>query len=132
MADDTPIPGLFSWNELMTDDMEDAMAFYGDLLGWRFEDWPHDSPGGRYIVIKQDGQPAGGMMAKPPNAPAEVPCYWGAYITVTDVDAMAARVVELGGKVLHPPTDIPKTGRFCVIQDRQGAVIQLMAYSCQE
>jgi len=127
MADDTPIPGLFSWNELMTTDVEDAKDFYGKLLGWEFEDWPH-APSGQYVVIKNGPREAGGMMPKPPMAPDEVPPHWGAYITVADVDATAARAEELGGNLVLPPMDIPRVGRMAVIQDRQGAVIQLITY----
>ena len=49
-------------------------------------------------------------------------------MTVTDVDETALRVPEYGGKVLVPPTDIPKVGRFCVIEDPQGAVITAITY----
>ncbi len=44
-----------------------------------------------------------------------------------DVDAKAQQVSELGGKVCVPPTDIPNTGRFCVINDPTGATISLIA-----
>jgi hypothetical protein len=42
---------------------------------------------------------------------------------VDDVDAIAAKVTELGGRVLVPPMDIPTVGRFATFQDPQGAVI---------
>ena len=38
----------------------------------------------------------------------------------------AAQVAELGGKVCVPPTDIPNTGRFCVVNDPTGATISLI------
>ena len=38
--------GHFWWNELMTRDVEGAKAFYGDLVGWRFEGMPME--GGTY------------------------------------------------------------------------------------
>ena len=44
------------------------------------------------------------------------------YIGVDDVDANAARAVELGGTIIRPPMDIPNTGRFAVIQDPTGAI----------
>ncbi len=56
---------------------------------------------------------------------------WGIYVTVSDVDATAKKVGELGGKILFPPTDIPNVGRFCVIQDPQGAVISAITYKCR-
>jgi predicted enzyme related to lactoylglutathione lyase len=55
------------------------------------------------------------------------PC-WSSYVTVNDVDASAQLAAQLGAKVLVPPTDIPKTGRFSVIQDPQGAVFNIISY----
>jgi len=66
-------------------------------------------------------------MKIPPQAQGAPP-HWGAYVTVDDVDATARRAEELGGKVLVPPQDIPGVGRFCVVQDPQGAVISAMTY----
>jgi hypothetical protein len=57
-----------------------------------------------------------------------MPPVWSIYITVDDVDATAQKTQELGGRVLMPPMDIPKVGRFCVIQDPQGAVICPIQY----
>jgi predicted enzyme related to lactoylglutathione lyase len=37
--------------------------------------------------------------------------------------------VALGGKSLMEPMDIPGVGRMAVIQDPQGAVLNLMTYS---
>jgi hypothetical protein len=54
------------------------------------------------------------------------PPHWMAYVAVEDVDAKARQVEELGGKVCVPPTDIPNTGRFCVINDPTGATISLI------
>ena len=53
----------------------------------------------------------------------EVPPHWLAYVHVKDVDKLAAKTEELGGKVTFSPTDIPKVGRFTVIQDPQGAIV---------
>jgi predicted enzyme related to lactoylglutathione lyase len=50
-------------------------------------------------------------------------------VTVADVDALTKQVVGLGGKVHMPPTDIPSVGRFAVIADPQGAVINVITYA---
>jgi len=59
----------------------------------------------------------------------KLPPHWGSYITVDDADASAKRVKALGGKIIVPPTDIPGVGRLAVIQDPQGAVVSLIAYT---
>jgi hypothetical protein len=57
-----------------------------------------------------------------------MPPMWGAYVTVDDVDLTARTAEQLGARLLVPPTDIPNVGRFCVIQDPQGAVINAITY----
>ncbi len=114
--------GAISWHELNTTDPKAAMAFYGQLFGWEFE--PHDP---NYTAFKAGGQPTGGVMGIPPSAP-NMPPSWGLYVTVTDVDAIAAKVPQLGGKICYGPKDIPDVGRFCVIQDPQGATLCAIQY----
>jgi predicted enzyme related to lactoylglutathione lyase len=53
------------------------------------------------------------------------PPHWMSHVEVADVDKTAARVRELGGQVLVPPSDVPKVGRFAVIADPQGASISV-------
>ena len=118
-------PGAFGWTELMTADVAAARRFYGALFGWETEDYP--SEGMKYVMVKVGGEAVGGMMALPPEC-AGMPPAWGVYVTVADVDATARRVEELGGKLLRPPEDIPDVGRFCVLQDPQGATLCAMQY----
>ncbi|VAX11117.1 Glyoxalase/bleomycin resistance protein/dioxygenase [hydrothermal vent metagenome] len=117
--------GAFSWNELMTTDVEGAKAFYGELLGWSLGDI--DCCNGKYTMVKSGETEVAGMMGIPTEA-AGMPPAWGAYVTVDDVDAMVAKVEQLGGKICIPPMDIPDIGRFVVIQDPQGAVLSLITY----
>jgi predicted enzyme related to lactoylglutathione lyase len=117
--------GAFSWMELMTTDVAPAKRFYHQLFGWEMETYP--MAGMEYDVVKVAGQAKGGIMRMPPQAD-EMPPAWGIYVTVDDVDATAKKVAELGGKVLMGPQEIPEVGRFCVIQDPQGAVISAITY----
>ena len=120
--------GAFSWNELMTSDLEAALAFYTALLGWNTQKMP--MPGGDYHVVRVGETSVGGVMAMPAEARAGgMPPCWGSYVTVSDVDATARRAVELGGKVVHGPQDIPGVGRMAVIVDPQGAALNVIAYS---
>ena len=114
--------GAFSWFELTTRDLPASQAFYTRLFGWSTERWDGE---GDYTLIKVGGKEVGGM-AVPRSASR--PIGWGVYVTVTDVDQTAGKAEELGGKLLVPPTDIPRVGRFCVIQDPQGAVITAITY----
>ena len=48
---------------------------------------------------------------------------WVGYIAVDDVDAHIEKIVEAGGKLLRPATDVPGMLRFAVMSDPQGAAI---------
>ena len=123
--------GAFSWAELMTTEPAAAMSFYGKLFGWAYK--PFEADWCTYQVVQVEGEEKAGIMPMPPNCENMPPC-WGSYVTVDNVDATAQLAVELGGKVLVGPQDIPKVGRFCVIQDPQGAIISAITYAaqCQE
>jgi predicted enzyme related to lactoylglutathione lyase len=118
--------GAFSWNELMTSDPDAAMSFYKSLLGWTTETM--DMGSGPYHVIKVGDASIGGIMKTPPEA-GPMPPAWGGYVTVDNVDALVAKVPGLGGKVFVAPTDIPGVGRFSVIADPQGSVLNLITYN---
>jgi hypothetical protein len=126
-----PANGSFCWNELSTTDDEAAIRFYKGLLGWEVKKSDaaacegSDAPTAVYNEIVVDGKHVGGIYKTGPEY-GGAPSHWMAYVAVEDVDAKAAQVAELGGKVCVPPTDIPNTGRFCVINDPTGATISLI------
>jgi uncharacterized protein len=117
--------GAFSWCELLTTDVPEAKHFYSKLFGWTLE--PAPMPGMEYTLVKYGGEQMGGIMAMPAGCEG-MPPSWGVYVTVDDVDATAKLAVEMGGQVLVPPQDIPQVGRFCVLQDPQGATIKAITY----
>ena len=114
----------FVWYELMTTDVAAAKAFYGSVVGWSMQDMP--MPGMTYTIVSMGEAQVGGIMPIPKDAAAAgmQPC-WASYIAVDDVDAGAATVQRLGGKILAPPTDIPTIGRFATVADPQGAMFNL-------
>jgi predicted enzyme related to lactoylglutathione lyase len=123
-------PGAFSWQELVTPKPEAAIAFYQKLLGWTIEQ--ESTVGVPYNTIKTEaGQPIGGIMPPPPNAP-DMPATWGVYITVENVDETVEKAQILGGRILLQPIDIPTVGRFALIADPQGANFAVITYLNQE
>lgn len=127
-----PASGSFCWNELSTTDDSAAISFYTALLGWEIKSSNvppcegSDAPPVAYNEIVVDGKHVGGIFRMGPEF-GQAPPHWMSYVAVDDVDAKAAQVAELGGKVCVPPTDIPNTGRFCVINDPTGATISLIS-----
>ncbi len=81
-----------------------------------------------YSVASVGDAPVGGITA-PRKQCATLPPQWGVYITVADVDATATQAVEHGGTLLFPPREIPGVGRFCLLQDPQGAVFYAITYA---
>ncbi|HEC29966.1 MAG TPA: VOC family protein [Gammaproteobacteria bacterium] len=119
-------PGLFSWNELLTTDIDAARKFYGKLFGWTMEDVKTCDMG--YSMVKAGDREVAGMMMMPDNAVNMSPA-WGAYVTVDDVDSSTAHAESLHAKVCVTPQDIPGVGRFSVITDPQGAMLAMISYS---
>ena len=126
--DTTKTHGAFSWSELMTTDPAAAVEFYGKLFGWTVD--VMDMPDGKYHVVKAGESGVGGIMAIPKEA-GPMPPNWGTYVTVNDVDATVGDCTRLGGKVAAGPIDIPKVGRFAVIQDPQGAYLNVITYKME-
>ena len=119
--------GTFIWNELTTPDQRSAGEFYSSLLGWTRRE-VDAGPFGTYTIFQTDGRDVAGMMnptrtdyeqeSKPPR--------WNAYLAVEDIEAVAVRVTQLGGRILEPVNDIPDTGKVCMIADPTGAMVLLM------
>jgi predicted enzyme related to lactoylglutathione lyase len=122
-------PGALTWNELTTRDPKEAEAFYVGLFGWSAK---HSAPAAVMAYTEFNIGGTGGhigMMPMPENMPAQVPSYWMPYFQVADCDASTAKVKELGGKVMVGPQDIPKTGRFSIVQDPQGAMFAVFQFA---
>ena len=114
--------GHFTWNELMTRDVEGAKAFYTDLLGWTFREWEMDGTG-TYTVFQANGTEIAGMFDINDAQFEGIPNHWFAYITVEDVDASAAKAEASGGMILRPCFEVPEIGRIAIVSDTTGAAV---------
>lgn len=114
-TDGPPGGGTFCWNELASTDPAKAAAFYGEVFGWSWDEMDM-GPMGTYRLAKRNGKQVAGLMKT--MVPGH--SYWLNYIAVADVDAKTKEAEALGGKVVTPPMDIPKVGRFSVLQDPTG------------
>lgn len=116
------IPNTLSWNELQTRELDAAKDFYAAVFGWTYE---VDQNG--YVAAAADGRVQAGMMAIDESW-GPVPNNWTNYFLVENVEASAAKVSELGGSVMVPPTAAGEVGKFAVFQDPQGAVTSIIEY----
>lgn len=118
-------PGTPCWCDLSTTDLAGALAFYADLFGWDAGETGGPETGG-YTMFSLRGFPvaaAAPQMAQ--QAEQGIPPAWTTYISVTDVDALAASIEPLGGTLLAPPFDVLESGRMCVLTDPSGAPVAL-------
>jgi predicted enzyme related to lactoylglutathione lyase len=77
-----------------------------------------------YSMAALDGKTVAAVGPQPDDErKMGIPPHWNSYVTVDDVDALAARVGELGGQLLAPPFDVLDVGRMAVLADPTGAVL---------
>ena len=101
--------GKFGWYELMTSDPKAAGKFYSDVVGWTTQEM--SSPdGSSYTTFNIGNVGMAGMLTVPGHTA------WIGYISVDDVDAHIEKIVEAGGKLWRPATDIPGMLRFAAPQ----------------
>ena len=118
-------PSHFVWYELITNDVDDAIRFYGEVIGWKTQD--SGTPGMDYRQWTMDGTPVGGLMTIPPEAAANgMRPGWLGYLNVADLDASIADIQEAGGTLRMPVMDIPGIGRITLLTDPQGAAFYLI------
>lgn len=111
-------PGFLTWNELVTRNPDSALPFYGESLGWEWEE--SLMPQGLYWIAMNAGRRNGGAMRMTDEWPATVPSHWMVYFGTDDVDATTEAARAAGGTVHVEPMDIA-VGRFASLADPTGA-----------
>jgi len=130
-------PGEFNWIDLSARDFDGQSAFYVALFGWGYTDIVPpvaeleaqgipSAEGMTYRMFNVGGHNVAGMSQLSPDLIAQgMPSAWNTYVATDDVDATAAKAVDLGGTVVMPPMDVTGSGRMAGIQDPTGAYIFL-------
>lgn len=116
-------PGMLCWSDLGTPDPVAAKKFYLSLFGWTHQ----DDPMGENMVYTRflkDGRDVCALYAQRPEMKG-VPPFWGSYIAVDNVDAVAGKAQGLGGKVAMPAFDVFEAGRMAAVTDPTGAALFL-------
>lgn len=113
----------FRWNELATTDQAAAIAFYGDIFGWRQEGEMDLGSMGKYKFLYHGQTRIGAIMNKPPAMPQS---NWTYYIGVDDIDRAVSAVKTGGGQVAHGPSEIPGGEFTAVCIDPQDASFGLV------
>lgn len=124
----------FTFTKVIVDDLEKPAAFYKTVLGmremFRVSDFVTPEMPIEEIMLSASGD----MQAEPPlvlfkfigkPAPKDSDCILG--FTVADVDAVVARAVAAGGKVVRAPKDQPEHGvRVAFVTDIDGRLLEVV------
>lgn len=121
---DSYAPGTFCWADLGTTDADAAKAFYTSVFGWDAVDAPAGDAG-TYTTFKLDGRDVAALYEMGEEERSTLTPHWSSYVAVEDVDALAPRVLELGGEVLAHPFDVMTAGRMTALRDPTGATVHL-------
>lgn len=117
-------PGMFSWHELATSDLEAAFTFYRDVLAWKVaHDMDMGEDMGLYRIFHSSGDALGGMYRAPEGAPQG----WLLYLRVRDLDVSLQKAESLGAKRILDPQEVPGGSRVVQLVDPQGAMFALNA-----
>ena len=123
------VPNTLAWHELTNRDPEAAMKFYGNVLGWEFQEMPPDmdgaAPGYRMVMVGE--RVVGGLMPMEGEEWGDLPSHWMVYFAVADTDASAQTVKDLGGAVSVEPFDMG-VGRMAVVNDPEGNAFSIIAF----
>jgi predicted enzyme related to lactoylglutathione lyase len=144
-------PGTWNWSNLRTTDPAAAAEFYGRVFGWEAKSIEmgeqtstmFQQPGYAEFLAIDDpairerqaavGAPEGfenaiGWMVDSHPADVQGPApNWDVTFAVDDTDAVIAKAVELGGRVLAEPVSAGPT-RMAVFADPQGAVLTVNSF----
>ncbi|NTW39701.1 MAG: VOC family protein [Cellulomonadaceae bacterium] len=121
-------PGTQVWNELRSNDLAAAKAFYGHVFGYTFDDMSGD--GFEYATIAIGDAPAvGGLGGKGTLGEGET-ARWDTYFATDDTDATVERAVAHGASVVAEPSDAPY-GRMATLRGPSGELFTLMSTTVQ-
>jgi predicted enzyme related to lactoylglutathione lyase len=113
------LPGVPCWIDTSQPDPDAAVAFYGGLFGWDFEDAMPPGAAGKYFIARLHGGDVAAVSSQPEGAPPTA--VWNTYVWVDSADETAAKVVDAGGNVVVDPFDVMDAGRMAVCTDPEGA-----------
>jgi predicted enzyme related to lactoylglutathione lyase len=111
--------GVPCWIDLVSPDPQGALAFYGGLFGWAFEDGTPPGSPDRYAVARLRDADVAGISLTP--IAAESATAWTTYVCSDDVDATLERIRTAGGTVIRGPDDLAGAAGVAVCADTTGA-----------
>lgn len=124
------LQGKVIWHELLTEDMDAAKRFYGELFGWSFEAVDSDADAvtaANYTMAFLNGKPVAGMIdATLFEDGHDNLSQWVSIFSVGDIEFTTVETRKMGASVLGGPTDLADRGHIAAIADTQGAMFAIL------
>lgn len=114
------VDGAPCWVDLSVDDVDAALEFYAQIMGWTAGERSGPEFGG-YAMWFADGIPVAGVGP----IQGDYPPSWTVYLATSDIESTLTSVVDAGGQVMAPAMQIGPLGRMAVIADSAMAVCGL-------
>jgi predicted enzyme related to lactoylglutathione lyase len=112
--------GAPCWADASLPDLEAGQRFYGELLGWTFQDTGEEF--GHYTMALRDGKNAAALMGK---MDPSMPTAWSVYLATGDIAKTTAKVRENGGQVVFGPDTVGDVGVMAGAVDPGGSFFGL-------
>ena len=110
------------WNELTTPDPVAARRFYGELFGWKSDDFMDMGEYGEYRFFDHGSKRIGAVSAVVAGAPQG----WRYYIRVPSIAKAADAAKAGGGSITMGPMEVPGGDHIVIGIDPQGAEFALV------
>ncbi|MYC82432.1 MAG: VOC family protein [Acidobacteria bacterium] len=107
------------WFEISVNDMDRAKKFYESVLGLQLDLNRVESTLMAWFPTTEGGAGCSGALLK---SEGRTPSHHGTmiYFSVSDIEAVLARVEAAGGRTLTPRTDIGEYGFYAYFEDSEG------------
>ena len=117
-------PGSIVHVELHSADPVKSKAFYGEVFGWKFKEFPEMN----YIMWTAPNEPAGGLMKALEGRPPQVLNY----ILSKEIDETSRKIATAGGVIIQPKMEIPGQGWWALFQEPGGTMMALYQGMAQQ
>lgn len=111
-----------SWWELASNDPKATVAFMRDVFEWELATDEQESYFEQLAGAADNGFYGGGIYQND----AAGSSWLVLYITVDDVDQMAAKIEQHGGKIVQAPFDVEGLGRLCLFEEPSGQKLAII------
>jgi uncharacterized protein len=118
-----PALNRWLWMEYVARDPAAALKFYGEIVGFGHEVY-EQRENFTYYLLTTD-RPRAGLFRSPWERDTSA---WLPYVRVADPAAMAARALELGGRIALEPRPGVRNGSLAIVVDPAGAAVALQKF----